>query len=262
MSRSGYYSWSSRIESERSKANKTLLVKIRKIFEASNTDYGSPRVYHSLLNAGECVGKSRVERLMRDNGLVGKAGRLYRRKAWIKSRYTRLPNLRVNEPVPTAINQQWVADVTYLRVNGQWRYLAVIMDMYSRKIVGWSLGRYRTGELVLSSLRKALSSRGEVPNLIFHSDRGSEYGADVVQEALRKRGVKPSMNRPGHMTDNIHIESFFQSLKTERIKGVEFKSESELRLTLSQYLDVYYNETRLHSSIGYRSPVEYERSAA
>ena len=177
VSRQGYYSWCHREESERSKSDRVLLKKIKKIFYLHKTNYGSPRVHKALRDLGERVGKSRVERLMREHGLVGKAGRIYRRKARAAAVYMKLGNLRIDAPVPTEINQQWVADLTYIRVAGRWRYLAVVMDRYSRRIIGWSLGKYKTAELVLSSLRRAIRHRRINPGLIFHTDRGVEYGA-------------------------------------------------------------------------------------
>ena len=211
---------------------------------------------------GERISEKRVERLMREHGLVGKAGRIYRRKARAAAIYMKLKNLRINAPLPSGINQQWVADLTYIRVGGHWRYLAVVMDRYSRRILGWSLGKYKTAELVLASVRQALKGRKVKPGMIFHTDRGVEYGAGVVQNTSTDKGILPSMNRPGHVTDNAHMESFFQSMKTEIIRGVTFHSESDLRLSLAEYLDVYYNHDRLHSSIDYRSPVECEQQLA
>lgn len=228
----------------------------------NHTDYGSPRVHKALQNEGICVGKKRVERLMQQAGLVGKAGRVYRRKPASEKFYAKMPNLRTKMKPPTAINQQWVGDLTYLKVNGQWRYLAVVMDLYSRRIVGWSLSQYKSAELTLSSIRQALRHREVKPGLIFHTDRGSEYGAYLMQDALEQTGIRSSMNRPKHVTDNAHMESFFQSMKTECIRGIEFKNEGELRMVLNQYINHYYNQTRLHSSIGYTSPVNYERMAA
>lgn len=262
VSRSGYYKWRKRLESERDQANRRLLKKIENIFFKHETNYGSPRVHAALREQGELVNRKRVERLMREAGLVGKAGRLYRRKAVPDKFYTKLPNLRFDKPAPTGMNQQWVGDLTYIKVNRQWCYLAVVMDVYSRRVLGWSLGRYKTAELTRASIRQALRHREVRPGLIFHTDRGSEYGAYLIQDELRRVGIKSSMNRPKYVTDNAHMESFFQSMKTECVRGISFKSERDLRLTLSHYLDRYYNRQRLHSSLGYTSPINYERMAA
>ena len=262
MSPSGFYKWRERGENSRGNADRQLLDKIKRIFLESETAYGSPRVFKQLREEGERVGRSRVERLMREAGLVGKAARIYRRKAAVCSSYMKLPNLRIDKPAPTAINQQWVGDITYIKVQGQWCYLAVVMDLFSRKVVGWSLEKYKTAELTLSALRKALKMRDVKPGLIFHTDRGSEYGAYLMQNELKRRGILSSMNRPSSVTDNAHMESFFRSMKTECIHGHSFKDESDLRITLSYYMHDFYNRRRLHSGINYKSPMDYEKAAA
>lgn len=262
VSPSGFYKWRDRVESARSKESRVLAKKIETIFTEHRGNYGSPRVYKALRNAGETVNHKRVERIMRDSGLVGKAGRLYRRKALTEKFYMKMPNLKVMMPAPKSINEQWVGDVTYIKVNGEWCFLAVVMDLFSRRIIGWSLDKTRTAVLIHTALRKALSHRVVKPGLIFHTDRGVEYGAYLIQDELKRVGIRSSMNRPRHVTDNAHMESFFQSMKTECIHGVSFKSESELRMTLSWYLDDYYNGKRLHSGIGYTEPENYERMAA
>lgn len=262
VSVSGYYKWCHRKRSAREQDNQTLIKKIEAIFFAHNTNYGSPRVHAALREAGVYVNRKRVERLMREAGLVGKAGRIYRRKALPEKYYTKMPNLRKDMSPPSAVDQQWVGDLTYLKVAGQWRYLAVVMDVYSRRILGWSLGAYKTAELTRASLRQALRHRVVKPGLLFHTDRGSEYGAYLIQDELKRVGIQSSMNRPKSVTDNAHMESFFQSMKTECIHGVTFKDERELRLTLSHYLNRYYNHQRIHSSLGYTNPVDYEKMAA
>lgn len=158
--------------------------------------------------------------------------------------------------------QQWAGDVTYLKVNGQWSYLAVIIDLYSRAIVGWELSKYMTANVTVSALKKALMHRDVRPDMIFHSDRGAEYGAHLFQDELRRAGIRPSMNRPKHMTDNAHVESFFKTMKTESFKGLSFESVTQLRMTLSWYIDDYYNTKRHHSSLGYTNPRQFERMAA
>lgn len=262
VSPAGFYKWRNRKESARDKENRQLTQRIEKIFFSHKTNYGSPRVHAALRDTGVTVNRKRVERLMREAGLVGKAGRLYRRKALPDKFYTKMPNLKKDMPEPTEVDQQWVGDLTYLKVAGQWRYLAVVMDLYSRRILGWTLGEYKTAELTRSALKKALRHRQVKPGLIFHTDRGSEYGAYLIQDELNRVGIKSSMNRPKYVTDNAHMESFFQSMKTECIHEVSFKTEQELRVTLSWYLDRYYNIQRHHSSIGYTSPEKYERMAA
>ncbi len=262
VSPAGFYKWRQRKAPTRDAENRKLTHKIERIFFDNKTNYGSPRVHAVLRERGEKVNRKRVERLMRDAGLVGKAGRLYRRKALPEKFYTKMPNLKKDMPKPTSINEQWVGDLTYLKVAGEWRYLAVVMDLYSRRILGWSLGQYKSAELTKSALEKAIKHRDIKPGLIFHTDRGSEYGAYLIQDALKASGIRSSMNRPKHVTDNANMESFFQSMKTECIHEVSFKTESELRMTLSWYLDKYYNGKRIHTSIGYTNPIKYEKIAA
>ena len=262
VSSAGYYKWKKRAVSERDKYNLRLSDKIVNIFEKNDGNYGSPRVYRALRKAGIQVNHKRVERIMQEMGLVGKAAKIYRRKAPPDKFYTKLPNLKKDLPKPSAPNQQWVGDLTYLKVSGKFQYLAVVMDLYSRRIVGWSLSEYKSSEVTRESLRRALKYRRVQPDLIFHTDRGSEYGAYIVQKELEDAKIHSSMNRPGYITDNAHMESFFRSLKTECIKGVKFDSVSDLRMVLSDYIDVYYNKKRLHSGIGYLAPCKYERRAA
>lgn len=262
VSPAGFYKWRKRGESLRDKENRDLTQRIEKIFFVHKANYGSPRVHAALREAGVAVSRKRVERLMREAGLVGKAGRIYRRKALPEKFYTKMPNLKKDMPEPTDVDQQWVGDLTYLKVAGQWRYLAVVMDLYSRRILGWTLGENKTAELTRSALQKALRHRTVKPGLIFHTDRGSEYGAYLIQDELKRVGILSSMNRPKYVTDNAHMESFFQSMKTECIHEVSFTTERELRATLSWYLDRYYNNQRHHSSIGYTSPEKYERMVA
>lgn len=262
VSPQGFYTWRGRGVSERESENRRLSKKIKALFIEHDGNYGSPRIYFALRQEGELVNHKRVERLMRDMGLVGKVARLYRTKPLAKNPCIAVGNFRREETAPTSINQQWAGDVTYLKVNGKWSYLAVIIDLHSRRIVGWELAQTRTSDLTVSALRKALLHRDVKPGMLFHSDRGAEYGAYHFQDALKRAGIRPSMNRPGHMTDNAHVESFFRTMKTESFHGLNFASVFELRMTLACYIDDYYNTKRLHSSLGYCIPNNYERIAA
>mgnify|MGYP000025748644 FL=1 len=262
VSTTGYYKWRKRPESQRAIENRVLMAKVECLFKRHRGNYGSPRIHAELQRQGVMVNHKRVERLMRNAGLVGKAAVIYRRKPAPKKFYSKLKNLRVDLPVPDKINEQWVADLTYLKVDGEWRYLAVVMDLCSRRIIGWSLGKNKTAELTRQSLRFALRHREIKPGLIFHTDQGSEYGAYIIQDELKLSGMLPSMNRAKSVTDNAHMESFFQSMKTEAVHGIEFKTEHDLRMAIGYYINRYYNRVRLHSSIGYIPPVEYEAMAA
>lgn len=262
VSPAGFYKWQRRLESTHAKANRELSEAIQQLYREHDGNYGSPRIHAALREQGKHVNHKRVARLMRDMGLVGKVSKLYRRKPLAENSCITVGNQKRLEALPTSVNQQWAGDITYLKVNDQWLYLAVIIDLYSRSIVGWELSKYRTSEVTVSALRKALLNRDVRPGMIFHSDRGAEYGAHLFQDELKRAGIKPSMNRPKHMTDNAHVESFFKTMKTESFKGLSFESIDQLRKTLSNYIDNYYNTKRHHSSLGYTSPHGYERMAA
>lgn len=259
VSHQGYYQWLKRKPTQKHHLNDDLLKKIHRIFTLHKGRYGSPRVHAELCRQGEVVNHKRVARLMREAGLVGKAGRLYRRKPLPDNPCINVANRQRESGPPKGRNQQWAGDVTYLKLNGQWRYLAVVLDLYSRKVVGWSLSSVRNANLTLSALKQAIKKRHNHSVELFHSDRGSEYGANIYQAKLAQYGIQPSMNRPKHMNDNVYVESFFQTLKTECFTGIHFGSDLELRSQLSWYLDSYYNKQRLHSALGFKTPDEYER---
>jgi transposase InsO family protein len=242
--------------------DQTLLEEIIRIHRGSKGRYGSPRIHRALKEKGYDVGKKRVERLMREDGIVGRVVQVTRRQPGLKRFKAAGDNLRLIDSAPTDINQVWVADVTYLKVGKQWRYLATVMDVYSRRILGWSLGNDRTTNLTIAALRNAEKDRKLSKGLIFHTDRGIEYTAFRFQDELNRRGMRHSVNRPGHCTDNAHMESFFHTLKTELIRGNTFYHEHELRYSLKNYINRNYNHRRMHSGIGYVSPAEYERMAA
>ena len=163
---------------------------------------------------------------------------------------------------PTAINQVWVADVTYLKLNGQWQYLATVMDLYSRRIIGWSLSATRTTELTCAALTYALRKRGYPTEVIFHTDRGIEYMGSGFQRLLNQQQFKHSVNRPKHCTDNAHMESFYHSLKAELIRGTVFRTLKAMRQALARYINQFYNAVRLHSGLDYLSPIQYEQMTA
>lgn len=262
VSRSGFYAWRNRKPSARAIEDQRLVKKIRRIHASSEGIYGSPRIFKALKREGERLSRKRVERLMREAGLVGIAATKYRRVPGINRFFHRHRNLLLDLPKPTGINQHWLADITYLKVQGQWRYLAVVMDAYSRRIVGWSLGLNRTAALTRQALRNALRHRDVAPGLILHTDRGVEYGAQLLQDELKRHGIRSSMNRPGQCTDNATVESFFHTLKAEKLHGVSFNSDRELHVTLNGYINRFYNHRRMHSSLDYRSPAQYEAVAA
>ena len=173
-----------------------------------------------------------------------------------------IPNRRLELPKPKHINQHWVADLTYLKVGKQWRYLATVMDLYSRRIIGWSLSNRKNAELTIAALKMAIRKREIKPGIIFHTDRGAEFRSYHVQSVLNQHGIVPSMNRPYHSIDNAEMESFYKTLKGDLIRGKKYSNEGELRKDLRGYINHFYNTQRLHSSLGYRSPMEFEAMAA
>lgn len=235
---------------------------IRRIHTESRYVYGSPRIHQTLKQQGVFVGKKRIERLMKAHDIKGRIVKVTRRQPGLKRFVARGENLRLKAAEATGINQIWVGDITYLKVDKHYQFLIVIMDIYSRKILGWRLSTSRTTKDTVSVLKRVVKQRQPEQEIIFHSDRGIEYTGHHYRDALKKHHIEPSVNRLGKCTDNGHMESFFHSLKAELIRGRTFKTGSELRASLSSYINHFYNTKRLHSGIGYHSPIEYEKLTA
>ncbi len=253
----GFYASRARQSSRRSIEDARLKEQIDVIYQKSQRLYGSPRVTCQLRIEGVAAGRRRVARLMRQERIEGRSARTHRRsRVRQKAFFRRFPNT-ARHVILTAPNQVWVGDVTYIRVAGRWRYLAVVMDKYSRRVLGWSVSHHRNSALTRQALRNALRRRKPPAGVIFHSDRGIEYAAHDLGQRLREQGFLQSMNRPHHMNDNAHMESFFHSLKSERLYGKVFGNIADLRRELSCSI-AFYNRVRLHSSLGYRSPVSFE----
>jgi putative transposase len=260
VTRGGYYSWRRREPSAHARKDDRLLKRIRAVFDASEGTYGSPRIHAALSEARLKVGRKRVSRLMRSAALKARSARIYRRTPGTRRFFGSIPN-RVLELKTTAPGQLWVGDVTYLKSAGRWRYLAVVLDRHSRRVLGWSLGRKRDLKLTLSALNRALHRRRPQPGLIFHSDRGVEYSAYAFRTRLAAVGITQSQKRPREICDNAFAESFFHSMKSDVIHGRIFDDDHSLNLVVSRYLR-RYNLTRRHSSLGFLSPIHYERNAA
>lgn len=254
----GFYAWRRRGESDHARQDRVLSREIERLFALHRERYGSPRIHHELATAGWRVSRRRVARLMRAAGMRAKAVQGYRAKASIHQRYARHPN-RLWTTSVTKPNQVWVGDITYLKVAGTWRYLAIVMDQCSRRILAWTLTRRRTAAVTCAVLTRAIRVRA-ARGVIFHSDRGAEYmGAPYCAQVARFGLVQSaSVRGPG---DNAHAESFFHSLKAELTRGISFATESSLRRQLAEYM-FYYNTVRLHSSLNYLSPLAFERRAA
>lgn len=258
VSRSGYYAWKHRPVSDRSRANDRLLRTIHRIHERSHGIYGSPRVWETLQQRGIACGENRVARLMRQAGLTGRVVKVTRRQPGLHRFFVATPNLRQDQPAPSAPDRQWVGDITCLKARGRFCYLATVMDVCSRRILGHALGHDRSVNLTTRAVRRAIRSRPGAHELLFHSDRGIEYAAYRYKAMLGEHGIRSSMNRPGCPGDNAHMESFFHSMKAEWIRGKTFRTFTELETAVQQYIR-FYNRHRLHSGLDYRTPVEYER---
>jgi transposase InsO family protein len=263
VSVSGYYRWCSRRDREatpREVANQQLGAAIEQVHAASDGTYGSPRIHAQLRQAGFSCSKQRVERLMRQRGLSGKC-KQRRRLVTTDSRHT-LPvaqNLLNQEFTAEQPNQKWGADITYIPTAQGWLYLAVVLDLYSRKVVGWAMDTTMTAGLVERALRAALVSRRPGAGLLHHSDRGSQYASLPYQALLAHRRIQVSMSRTGNCYDNAVIESFFASLKVERVHDQRYASPAEAKRDIFCYIEGFYNRSRLHSALGYLSPDQFER---
>lgn len=255
----GYYAWRARPESAHAQQDRQLLTHICRVFAAHDGRYGAPRVHHALTEEGVVVSRRRVARLMRAADLRGKAVRGYRSRCGVHRFYEQQPN-RVRRTRATAPDQIWVGDITYLAVAGRWRYLTVIMDQYSRRVLAWTLTRRRDATITRHVLNAAVGRRHPSRGLIFHSDRGSEYLAARFRDRLAQLGILQSANTSGP-GDNAHMESFFHSLKAETTRGITFTTDQALRALLHRYFR-YYNHERIHSALGFQSPVQYEAHAA
>lgn len=260
VSRSGYYKWRKRKPCQRIQEDTALLTEIHRIHQNSKGTYGSPRIHSELKEQGYKVGENRVARLMQLDGIRGRVADLYYANPGLDRFYNEIPN-RKHEKEVTGTDQVWVGDVTYLKLGSRWLYLAVVMDLYSRRIIGWALHQRKTTELTLKALNQAIRTRKPQKGLIFHSDRGAEYSAFSYRNRLAARGIIQSMNRPRRMTDNIHMESFFHSMKADVIHRVRFTTESEYLKVIRGYM-TFYNKVRRHSALSYLSPANYELKQA
>ena len=259
VTRAGYYAWRRRLVSAHAAQDRQLQQRIQRLFQQHHGTYGSPRIHRALRADGWAVSRRRVERLMRAAGLRARVAQLYRANPRLHRFYGQHPN-RLWTRVATRPNQIWVGDITYLAVAGRWRFLAVVLDQYSRRVLAWRLGRTRDARLTRAVLDAAVRRRRRT-RLIFHSDRGSEYAAQAFRDRLRALGIRQSATRVGTPGDNAHMESFFHSLKAEVIHGTRFATDRQVRLALQRYVR-YYNHRRLHSALRYRAPAAYESRAA
>ena len=261
VSRGGFYEWMSRPEAPRTRANRQLTVHIRTSFEQSDRTYGSRRVWRDLRAWGHACGWHRVARLMAQEGLKARAKR--RRvpfDAGQRPENAIAANLLDRQFQAERPNQRWVADFTYIWTDEGWLYVAVVLDLFSRRIVGWSMSSTMTAQFVTDALLMALWRRGTPEQLLHHSDQGSQYQSEQFQRLLSDHGITCSMSRQGDVWDNSAMESFFSSLKTERVNRKQYHTRDEAKADVFDYIERFYNLRRRHSTIGYLSPMEFENS--
>lgn len=267
VSRSGYYAWQKRSPSQRKIDSERLLRQIAKIHRESRETYGAPRIFEKLKSIGEKCGKKKVARLMKKQNLRGVAAKKYKVKTTdsdhdlpIADRIfkTETANEQVTRP-----NQFWASDITYIQTDEGWVFLSIFLDLFTRKVVGFSMEDNMKTELILNALQMALGRQQIVPDheLVGHSDRGSQYAAVAYRESLEHHGIKASMSRRANCYDNAFAESFFHTLKVELVHRRNFKTRQEAMTAIFEYIEVWYNRERIHSSLGYKTPMEYELTA-
>ena len=261
VSRAGYYAWASRPESPRSIENRALAVHIKAAFDESRGTYGSPRVHEELKAKGFPVGRHRVARAMRTGGLRGRKKRRFVATTQSNHEFPVAPNLLARRFDVAAPNTVWAGDITYLATAEGWLYLAVVLDLCSRRVIGWAMGARIDRGLALSALEMATSNRPS-QGVMYHSDRGVQYASTDFREALVAAGMTCSMSRSGDCWDNAMVESFFSTLKTELVGADVFPSREIARSVVFEWIESFYNRRRRHSALGYMAPEEYELKVA
>ena len=263
VSPAGYYAWRSRPESRRSVANRELVADIKRVHRDACGRYGSPRIHVELKAQGRGVSRGRIERLMRQHGIRAIMARP-RRMRTTDSRHGLpiAPNLLDRNFTATAPNRIWLADITYIETDQGWLYLATVLDLYSRRIVGWAMADHLRTDLPLAALKMAISAKRPAAGLIHHSDRGVQYASAEYRKVMQSAGLRVSMSRKGNCYDNAPMESFFHTLKTELVHHRQYATRQEATRDIFAYIEGFYNRTRRHSAIGYLSPIEMELKAA
>ncbi len=261
VSRSGYYGWLSRPASARAKSDQALLVHIRQIFQESRRTYGYPRVHKELVARGINCGRDRVARLMRQTGLRAVHKRKYRVTTQSDHKRPVAPNLLQQDFNTETVNQKWLTDITFVPTDEGWLFLAPILDLFSRMVVGWAMESYLDRRLTLKALQMALAWRRPPAGFLHHSDRGGQYASDDYQALLSAHGALISMSRKGNVYDNSPMESFFATLKAELVHRRRYSTRAEAKADIFEYIEAFYNRRRRHSALGYVSPIEFERRA-
>lgn len=258
VSRSGYYGWRTRPASERQQTNDRLLQHIRVIHVRSRENYGAVKTWQALTQAGETCGLNRVARLRQADGIEAKRLRRFHCVYAARNRDATPPNLLNRDFTASAPDRVWVGDVTFIATREGWLYLAVLLDLYSRKVVGWAMGRQQNRQLIIDALTMAIEHRRPTPGLVHHTDQGILYATSAYRAILTQQRMIPSMSRKGDCYDNAVAESFFSNLKNELTWHHDFRSRDEARTAIFDYIEVFYNRQRSHQALGYVSPVRYE----
>jgi putative transposase len=258
VSPSGFYDWLERPASQRERENLQLLQAIKLSHEASDGTYGSPRVVRDLADAGLACGENRVARLMRAAGMKARHKRRRNPGQLQTTVHAIAPNLLDRQFEATAPNQKWAADFTYVWTGEGWLFVAVVLDLYSRRVVGWSMQQTMTAQLAMDALLMEVFCRGRPKAVLHHSDQGSQYTSEGFQRLLESHGIVCSMSRRGNCWDNAAMDSFFSTMKTERLSKKHYRTRDELRADVFDYIERFYNSRRRHSTIGYISPVQFE----
>jgi putative transposase len=257
VSRSGFYT--ARQRQTRPRRDSLLGVHAKAAFEASGQSYGSRRLSAALKSQGLAVGRQRARTLMRSNGLRARWRRKFVHTTDSRHTLPVAPNVLARQFNPEAPNRAWVCDMTYVRTRSGWLYLAVVLDLFSRKVVGWTMAPSMPAELVCAALSMAIASRQPLPGLLVHSDRGSQYASQAHTDLLARHGLTCSMSRKGNCWDNAVMERFFLNLKMERVWQRDYANHAEAQADIADYIVGFYNPVRLHSTLGYRSPSQYEK---
>lgn len=260
VNRSSYYSWLNRGPSNRSIINQDLLKNIKEIHKSSKGTYGSPMIHSILKTKGFNCSRPRVARLMKSNKIVSVIKRKFKVTTNSKHTHTISPNLLKDAPIADSVNEQWVADITYIKTMEGWLYLSVIMDLFSRKIISWVTSKSLSKEIVTKALWSAIKTRkkGSLEGLIFHSDRGVQYSSNATKNILKQNKILQSMSGKGNCYDNAHMESFFHTLKVGNVYNSNYKTREEAKSDIFWYIELFYNRQRPHSSLNYLSPEMFE----
>jgi putative transposase len=262
VSQSGYFAWKGRPASRKQRDDIVMLAHVRSAFSLSNGTYGSPRMTRELQDDGFAVGRRRTARLMRENGLVARQKRRFKRTTDSHHSWPIAANIIDQNFAASMPDEKWGADITYIWTREGWLYLAVVIDLFARRVVGWAVGDRLHRDLALAALRKALVMRRPSEGMIHHSDRGSQYCSMDYQAALRRHGIRISMSGKGNCYDNAMVETFFKTLKSEMVWRTVFHTRAQAENAIARYIDGFYNPVRRHSALDFLSPAQFEKRAA